>query len=331
MSTDHRQQHHGSCLVIPLGAQYDHLLPEIMMPCNHWALLVDLSTGEPFPLVPVGDFQLEDNIFPGTPSDSLLYTSEELTKLQKMKFQVTMHRPAQTLAVHHEDETSQLSQSSGEVPSSTSKNGDLPKATGSSDRKSSCHKCSPPSKECHGSCDKDSHSPSSKHRDKSHKDKEDSKSQCKCMASPAQRSSTTQAEKEPQLKEPPMVFHASSRSHHLSKSDEQLSFSCPTSASTPSKTTSRPCPQLVSSDSRCSMTPFETGLGESFSIPGGIGICHGSLTSATSVSGSQHVTSSGWHQATPLSPLTLQGLDPLNAEQTTGIYQYTNLLQSARP
>ena len=33
-------------------------------PCNHRVPLVDLSTGEPFPLVPVGDFQFEDNIFP---------------------------------------------------------------------------------------------------------------------------------------------------------------------------------------------------------------------------------------------------------------------------
>ena len=166
MSTDHRQQHHGSHLVIPQGAQYDHLLPEIMMPHSHLAPLVDLSMGEPFPLVPVGDFQLEDNVFPGTPSDSLLCTSEELMKLQKMKFQVTMHSPAQTLVVHHEDETYQLSQSLGEVPSSTSKNGDLPKATGSLGRKSFHHKCSPPLKECHGSCNKDSHSSSSKHRDK---------------------------------------------------------------------------------------------------------------------------------------------------------------------
>ena len=66
------------------------------------------------------------------------------------------------------------------------------------------------------------------------------------------------AEKEPHLKEPPMVFHASSRSHHLSKPDEQLSFTCLTSASTPSKSTSGPHPQSVSSDSRHSMTPFAT-------------------------------------------------------------------------
>ena len=67
--------------MIPQGAQYDDLLPKIMMLCNHWAPLVDLSTGEPFPLVPVRDFQLEDNIFPGTPGDSLLITSKELMKL----------------------------------------------------------------------------------------------------------------------------------------------------------------------------------------------------------------------------------------------------------
>ena len=113
-----------------------------------------------------------------------------------------------------------------------------------------------------------------------------------------------------------MVFHASSISHHFSKSDEQLSFSGLTSISTPSKTDSRPHPWSVSSDSRCSMTPFETGLGGSLSIPSGTGICHGSLTPVTSVSGLQHVTSSGWHQAMSLSPLTLQGLDPLNPLNT---------------
>ena len=198
----------ATLLVIPWGAQYDHLLPKIMMLCNHQVLLVDLSMGEPFPLVPVGDFQLEDNIFPGTPGDSLLYTSKELMKLQKLRFQVTMHCPAQTLVVHHEDETSQLSHSSGEVPSSTNKNGDPLKATGSLGRKSSHHKHSPPLKEHHGSHDKDWHSSSSKHWEKPRKDKEDSKSPCKCPASPAQGSSTKQAEKEPCLEGHPMVFNA---------------------------------------------------------------------------------------------------------------------------
>ena len=143
-----------------------------------------------------------------------------------------MHCPTQTLVVRHEDKTSQLSHSSGEAPSSNRKNGGLPKATGSLGRKSSHHKHSLTLKECHGSCDKDSHSSSSKHWDKPQKDKEDSKSPHKCLASPVQGSSTTWAEKEPHLEEHPVVFNASSRSHQLSKSDKQLSFSCPTSAST---------------------------------------------------------------------------------------------------
>ena len=45
-------------------------------------------------------------------------------------------------------------------------------------------------------------------------------------------------------------------------------------------------------------------------------------------SGSQHITNSRWHQATPLSLLTLQGLDPLNAEQTAGIYQLATECQT---
>ena len=76
------------------------------------------------------------------------------------------------------------------------------------------------------------------------------------------------------------------------------------------------------------MTPFETRSGRSFSLPGGIGICCGSLTPATSVSGLQHITSSGWHQATPLSPLTLQGLDPLNTEQAAAIFQLATECQT---
>ena len=97
----------------------------------------------------------------------------------KMRYQVAMHCPAQALVVHHEDETSQPSHSSGEAPSSTNKNWDMPKVTGSPGRKSSHHKHSLPLKEHHGSLDKDSLSSLSKHQDKSCKDKEDGKSLCK--------------------------------------------------------------------------------------------------------------------------------------------------------
>ena len=91
LSEAHRQKYHGSHLVIPQGAQYSCLLPEITMLCNHLVLLIDLHMGDPFPLVPVGDLKLEDTIFPGMPGDSLLYYSEGLTKLHRLRFQVATH------------------------------------------------------------------------------------------------------------------------------------------------------------------------------------------------------------------------------------------------
>ena len=83
-----QQKHHDGCLVIPWGAQYDHLVPEVIRPCNHQVPLMDLNAGEVFPMVSVGDFTLKDNIFPGSPGDSLLYTNAELDKLQSKGYQV---------------------------------------------------------------------------------------------------------------------------------------------------------------------------------------------------------------------------------------------------
>ena len=84
LSETHRQKYHGSHLVIPRGAQYSHLLPQITMPHNHRPLLIDLHMGDPFPLVLTGDFQFEDTIFPGMPGDSLLYNSKDLAKLCRL-------------------------------------------------------------------------------------------------------------------------------------------------------------------------------------------------------------------------------------------------------
>ena len=106
LSEAHRWKYHGSHLVIPWGVQYSCLLPKITMLCNHQVPLVDLHMGDPFPLVLVGDFQLEDNIFPGTPGDSLLYNSEDLAKLHRLRFQVTTHRTEQTSAIKCKEEKS---------------------------------------------------------------------------------------------------------------------------------------------------------------------------------------------------------------------------------
>ena len=132
-----QQKHCDGCLVIPPEAQYDHLLPEVVRPCNHWAPLMDLKAGEVFPMVLVGDFTLEGNIFPGTPGDCLLYTSKELNKLRRKGYQVAKHRPPALPA-----ETSQPPWHSGEGNNSTCKG----RKAGSADKKSSCTQRSPPTK-----------------------------------------------------------------------------------------------------------------------------------------------------------------------------------------
>ena len=137
LSEAHRWKYHESHVVIPWGVQYSHLLPKITMPHNHWAPLIDLHTGKPFPLVPVGDFQLEDNIFPRMPGDSLLCNSDDLTKLCRMRFQVATHWTEQTSTVEPKEEKSQSSHHSGEMPSLTSKNGEPFKSRGKSPQTSS--------------------------------------------------------------------------------------------------------------------------------------------------------------------------------------------------
>ena len=76
------------------------------------------------------------------------------------------------------------------------------------------------------------------------------------------------------------------------------------------------------------MTSFEMGLGGSFSVPIYAGVCHGSITPATSVAGLQQVTSSRWHQSASFSPLTSQVTDTLSAEQAAEVYQLSTECQA---
>ena len=159
-SPKNQQKHHDGCVVIPQGTQCDRLLPEVVRPCNHQSLLIDLNTKEAFPMVSVGDFALEDNIFPGSPGDSLLYTHDELDKLQKKGYQVAKHRPPAPPA-----KISQPPWCSGEGHSSTCEGGESAKVAGPLDKKSSHTKCSPSTKVCQEAHDIDSST--SKHREKS--------------------------------------------------------------------------------------------------------------------------------------------------------------------
>ena len=177
LSEAHTWKYHGSCLVIPRGAQYSCLLPKITMPHNHWVLLLDLHMGEPFPLVLVGDFQLEDNIFPRMPGDSLLYNSDNLAKLHRMRFQVTTHWTEQTSTGEQKEEKSQSSCRDAQFNKQEWRTFQIQREVSSGPLTKDNHRLSkqvvlmpqqalpthPPSKEHHGSCDKDSHS--SKHWD----------------------------------------------------------------------------------------------------------------------------------------------------------------------
>ena len=64
----------GSHFLLPCRAQYnDNLLPWLIRPQNHRSLLVDPITAQPYPLVEVGSFTMQDPLFSGTAGDSYIY------------------------------------------------------------------------------------------------------------------------------------------------------------------------------------------------------------------------------------------------------------------
>ena len=69
----------GSHLILPCGAQYkERLFPEILEPWNHWVLLTDPITKEPFSMELMGDFRSTDPIFKWCYGDSFLYSDMDL-------------------------------------------------------------------------------------------------------------------------------------------------------------------------------------------------------------------------------------------------------------
>ena len=64
----------GSRFLLPHGAQYDdNPLPQLIRPWNHRSLLMDPITVQPYPMVKVGSFMIQDPLFPGTVGDSYIY------------------------------------------------------------------------------------------------------------------------------------------------------------------------------------------------------------------------------------------------------------------
>ena len=156
----------------------------------------------------IGNFMVDNRLFPRSPGHSLLFTDKEVKKLQEKGYHVSRYQ-----VPGHMGETN---------PSCGGK--ESAKATGTLDKK--CSKHSSPTKACPESEDK-----ASKHQ----KDKEDSKSPHKCTGSPTHRSSARRGEKEPCLEKPIQTFKVSSLSYQLHDTDNLFSFSGPVDTSTPSK------------------------------------------------------------------------------------------------
>ena len=114
----------------------------------------------------------------------------------------------------------------------------------------------------------------------------------------------------------------------MSETEDQSSFTTPSSTSTPNKIGSGPCYHSSFTNSRCSITPLDTSLYGSFSHHGSAGVGHGSNTPTTSVAGSQQVTSSMWQLHRLLSPALPPATDTLNTEQAAEIYQLATKCQA---
>ena len=79
----------GSCFLLPRGAQYDdNPLPQLIRPWNHRSLLVDPIMAQPYPMVEVGSFMMQDLLFPGTVGDSYVYWGDARKWLEERGYQV---------------------------------------------------------------------------------------------------------------------------------------------------------------------------------------------------------------------------------------------------
>ena len=74
----------GSCFLLPCGAQCDdNPLPRLIRPWNHRSLLMDPIMAQPYPMVEVGSFTMQDPLFPGTVGDSYVYWGDARNWLEE--------------------------------------------------------------------------------------------------------------------------------------------------------------------------------------------------------------------------------------------------------
>ena len=79
----------GSHFLLPRRAQYDdNPLPQLIRPQNHRSLLMDPVMVQPYPMVEVGSFMMQDPLIPGTTGDSYVYWGDAQKWLEERGYQV---------------------------------------------------------------------------------------------------------------------------------------------------------------------------------------------------------------------------------------------------
>ena len=216
-----RRTYKDSHLIIPHGAQYTTLFPEITVPCNHQGPLIDHNTGEPYPMAATGDFCFMDPIFPGSPGDSLLFKEDDLARLKRKGFCIPIYKEDKPQPTVPKEDKHKSPCTKENAPSSSHREEESHKTSGrnsgasspwapdsTSSKKPSCQGKHSPSTKDH---DTEEHwAPSSKHKDRScsdknskhRSDKEGSSTPHKCtLSSPPCTGSRECPWKEPHVEE----------------------------------------------------------------------------------------------------------------------------------
>ena len=268
---NNKRTYESSCLIVPCSTQYQTLFPEIIAPHNHWGLLIDPNTGEPYPMATAGDFCLKDPFFPGSPGDSLLFNEDGLTRLKRKGFHVSTYReekPQPTIPKEDKHQLPHIKQNAlsssckeEESCKTSSRNSGTwsPQTSDSTSSKKSSHqgKCSLLAKEQPDKCDANDHHSSSKHKDRSHSDKssrhssdkESSNTPHKCALSPPPHICSTEhpwkglhVDKPSRIPGEKSCASCRSPSRSMNELEDHGSFTVPTSSSTPNKLWTQPHP-----------------------------------------------------------------------------------------
>ena len=79
----------SSRFLLPHRTQYDdNLLPWLIRLQNHRSLLMDPIIAQPYPMVEVGSFTMQDPLFPGTVGDSYVYWGDARKWLEERGYRV---------------------------------------------------------------------------------------------------------------------------------------------------------------------------------------------------------------------------------------------------